>query len=105
MFTSIVSTHNFADDNNSNNLTINVDCLKLIFESECKVAIKWFHKNKLIINPAIQAIKYLISVINTDGKFIIGSEEIQVVSSVDIPEIKTDDKLNFNLYIDKTCLN
>lgn len=62
MFTSIVSTHNFADDNNSNNLTINVDCLKLIFESECKVAIKWFHKNKLIINPAIQAIKYLISV-------------------------------------------
>ena len=41
---------------------------------------------------------------NTDVKFVIGSEEIQAVSSVDILGITIDDKLNFNLHIDKICL-
>ena len=34
----------------------------------------------------------------------IGSEQNQVVPSVDIPDITIDDKLNFNLHIDKICL-
>ena len=37
----------------------------------------------------------------TEIKFIIGSEQIQVVPSVDILVITIDDKLNFNLHIDK----
>ena len=37
----------------------------------------------------------------TEIKFIIGSEQIQVVPSVDILVIMIDDKLNFNLHIDK----
>ena len=37
----------------------------------------------------------------TEIKFIIGSEQIQVVPSVDILAITRDDKLNFNLHIDK----
>ena len=41
---------------------------------------------------------------NTEVKFIIGSEQIQAVPSADILGITIDDKLNFNLHIDKTCL-
>ena len=41
---------------------------------------------------------------NTEVKFIIGSEQIQAVPSVDILGITIDDKLNFKLHIDKICL-
>ena len=41
---------------------------------------------------------------NTEVKFIIGSEQIHAVPSVDILGIPIDDKLNFNLHIDKICL-
>ena len=40
----------------------------------------------------------------TEVKFIIGSKQTQVVPSVDILGITTDDKLNFNLHTDKICL-
>ena len=80
--------------------------MKQTLESECKVAIKWFHENKMILNPdkfeAIVLNKYRSS--NTELKFIIGSKQIQVVPSVDILNITIDDKLSFNLHIDKICL-
>ena len=41
---------------------------------------------------------------NTKVKFIIVLEQIQAVPSVDILGITIDDKLNFNLHIDKICL-
>ena len=41
---------------------------------------------------------------NTDVKSVIDSGEIQSVSSPDILGITTDDKMNFNLHIDKICL-
>ena len=41
---------------------------------------------------------------NTEVKFIIGSEQIQAVPSVDILGITIDHKLNFNLHNDKICL-
>ena len=41
---------------------------------------------------------------NTEVKFIIGSEQIQAVPSVEILGITIDDKLNFKLDIDKICL-
>ena len=40
----------------------------------------------------------------TEVTFIIGSGEIQAVSFFDILGVKIDDKLNFDLYIDKICL-
>ena len=60
----------------------------------------------MILNPdkfeAIVLNKYRSS--NTELKFIIGSKQIQVVPSVDILNITIDDKLSFNLHIDKICL-
>ena len=80
--------------------------MKQTLESECKVAIKWFHENKMIVNSdkfqAIVLDKHRSN--NTRVKFIIGSEQIQAVPSVDILGITIDDKLNFNLHIDKICL-
>ena len=40
---------------------------------------------------------------NTEVKFMIGSEHIQAVPSVDILNITIDDKLNFNWHINKFC--
>ena len=80
--------------------------LKQILESECKVAVKWFHENKMIVNPdKFQAIVLgKRKSINTHVEFVIGSEWIQAVSSVDMLDITIGDKLSFNLHIDKICL-
>ena len=39
----------------------------------------------------------------TGTKLIVGSKEIQVVSSFDVLGVTTDNKLNFNLHIDRIC--
>ena len=89
MFTIIASAHNFADANSLSNIATTVYSLKQRFESEYKVVIKWFHENKAIINPD----KFQVIVLdkrksnNTEVKFIIGSEQIQAVPSVDITGI------------------
>ena len=106
MITLIASVHNFTDDTSVNNIAKTIDSLKQTLELECKVAIKWFHENKMIVNPdkyqAIVLDKRRLS--NTEVKFINGSEQIQAVPSVDMLVITVDDKLNFNLHIDKVCL-
>ena len=106
LFILIASVHNFADDSSLSNIVKASDSLKHPLESECKVAIKLFHENKIIVNPdnfqAIVLDKHRSS--NSEVKFIIGSEQIQEVPSVDILGIAIDDKLNFNLHMDKICL-
>ena len=102
----IASVHNFVDDNSLSKISKTVDSLKQTLESEYTLAIKWFHENKIIVNPD----KFRVIVLdkrkpsNTEVTFIIGSEQIQAVPSVDILGITIDDKLNFNLQIDKMCL-
>ena len=67
---------NFVDDISLNNIAKTIDSLKHTLESECKVAIKWFLENKMIVNPD----KYQAMVLdkrrsnNTKVKLIIGSE-------------------------------
>ena len=85
-FILIASNHNFADDNSLSNIAKTAKNLKQTLKSECKLAIKWFHENKMIVYPdkfpAIVLDKCKSS--NTEVKFIIGSEQIQAVSSVGI---------------------
>ena len=106
LFILIASVHNLVDDNSLSNIAKTIDSLKQILELECKVFIKWFHENKMIVNPdkfqAIELDKHISG--NTELKFIIGSEQIQVAPSVDILVVMIDDKPKFNLPIDKTCL-
>ena len=106
LFILIASVHNFESDNSLSNIVKTIDSLKQTMESECKVAIKWFHESKVIVNPD----KFQVIVLdrcrasNSEVKFAIGLEHIQVVPSFDILGITIDDKLNFNLHIDKICL-
>ena len=51
MFILLVSGHNFRDDNSLSNVAKTIDSLKQTLKSECKVAIKWFHENKMTVNP------------------------------------------------------
>ena len=106
LFILVASVHNFADGNSLSNIAKTIDSLKQILELECKIFIKWFHENKMTVNPdkfqAVELDKCISS--NTEVKFIIGSEQNQVAPSVDILDVMIDDKLKFNLHIDRTCL-
>ena len=44
LFILIASVHNFESDNSLSNIVKTIDSLKQTIESECKVAIKWFHE-------------------------------------------------------------
>ena len=67
--------------------------------------VEWLIENKLFVNRnKFQAI--LLDKQNTDytaTKLTAGSEEIQVVSSVDVTGVTIDYKLNFDLHIDRIC--
>ena len=67
--------------------------------------VEWLIENKLFVNRnKFQAI--LLDKQNTDytaTKLTAGSEEIQVVSSVDVIGVTIDYKLNFDLHIDRIC--
>ena len=67
--------------------------------------VEWLIENKLFANRnKLQAI--LLDKQNTDytaTKLTAGSEEIQVVSSVDVIGVTIDYKLNFDLHIDRIC--
>ena len=82
----IASARNFADDNSLSNIAKTIDSLKQTLESEYKVATKWFHENKMVVNPD----KFQANLLdkrrssNNQVKSIIGSEQIQAVPSVDI---------------------
>ena len=79
----ITPFHNFADDNSSSNNATTVNSLNPRLESECKVAINWFHENKMIVNrDEFQTIVFGRCKSNkNEAKFVTGSEEIQTVSS------------------------
>ena len=61
--------------------------------------------NKMIINPD----KFQAVVLNkkrsdlTNTNFQVDNQVLKSVSSVELLGIQTDDKLNFNLHINKTC--
>ena len=70
-----------------------------VADTTFKVAIKWFHENKMMLNlDKFQAIVLdECRSSNTEIKFIFGLEQIQAVPSpsVDILGITIDDKLKF----------
>ena len=99
----IVSAHNFADDNSLSSFAGTVEELIELLQTECNVVIELFIENKMLVNrdkfPAILLDKQISDYTGT--KLTAGSEEIQIVSSVDVSGITVDDKLN--LHIDRIC--
>ena len=77
LFVLIASFHNFADDNNSSSIAKTVDSLKQL-ESECKVAIKWFHENKIIVN--LDKFQVIVLDKRRSSNSITGSEQTQAVA-------------------------
>ena len=72
-------------------------------ESDSNIAIEWFKKNKMIVNPdKIQAI-----ILNkkssdlTNIKFQVDNQVIKSLSSVELLGIQIDEKIDFNLQISK----
>ena len=105
LFILIEKVQSFPHDNSLSNVATILDSVEQKSELECKVAIKWFYKNKAIVDPGkLQAIlldKHKSN--NTEARFLIGVEEIQAILLVEILGITIDDKLKFNLRNDKIC--
>ena len=74
-------------------------------KSESNIAIDWFTKNEIIINPdKFQAIILDKKKSNvTNIPLTIDNQTIKSVPSVELLGIHLDDKLNFNLHISNIC--
>ena len=74
-------------------------------KSESNIAIDWFTKNEMIINPdKVQAIILDKKKSNlTNIPLIIDNQTIKSVPSVELLGIHLVDKLNFNLHISNIC--
>ena len=76
-----------------------------ILMTESQNAVKWFSKNKMIVNPD----KFKSIIIQTSNQttklkqFLIGKDVVEVSSSVKLLGIHIDDQLNFNLHISSIC--
>ena len=97
--------HNFADDNTLFSWGETLSKLIGTLESESNIAIDWFTKNEMIINPdKFQAIILDKNKSNlTNIPLTIDNQTIKSVSSVELLGIPLDDKLNFNLHISNIC--
>ena len=77
----------------------------MILQSGSEVVIDWFKNNKMIVNPdkfqAILLDKRKSD--HTNQHIVVDSQNIKVVSSVELLGIQIDDKLNFNLHISNIC--
>ena len=99
------SMHNFADDNTLSAWAETVSKLIDTLESESNIAIDWFRKNEMIINPdKFQAVILDKKKSNlTNILLAIDNQTIKSVPSVELLGIHLDDKLNFNLHISNIC--
>ena len=97
--------HNFADDNTLSAWGETLSKLIGTLESESNIAIDWFTKNEMIINPdKFQAIildKKKSSLTNIP--LTIDNQTIKSFPSVALLGIHLGDKLNFNLHISNIC--
>ena len=99
------SMNNFADDNTlsawGEPVFKSIDTLEL----ESNIAIDWFTKNEMIINPD----KYQAIILDkkksdlTNIPLTIDNQTIKSVPSAELLGIHLDDKLNFNLHISNIC--
>ena len=93
--------HNFADDNKLTNFAQNIQTLISVLESESNIAIDWFERNKIIVNPG----KFQSIIIDkkkqdhTKETFRIGDKVIESSPSVKFLGVQIGDKPNFNLHI------
>ena len=97
--------HNFADDNTLFSWGETLSKLIGTLESESNIAIDWFTKNEMIINPdKFQAIILDKKKSNlTNIPLTIDNQTIKSVPSVELLGVHLDDKLNFNLHISNIC--
>ena len=104
-FNEKASMHNFADDNTLSAWGETVSKLIDTLESESNIAIDWFTKNEMIINPdKFQAIILDKKKSNlTNIPLTVDNQTIKSVPSVELLGIHLDDKLNFNLHISNIC--
>ena len=97
--------HNFADDNTLFSWGETLSKLIGTLESESNIAIDWFTKNEMIINPD-KSQGIILDKKNsnlTNIPLTIDSQTMKSVPSVEYLGIHLDDKLNFNLHISHIC--
>ena len=99
------SVHNFADDNTLSYFAKTVKDLINVLKEESEVAINWFSRNKMIVNP--DKFKSIVLTKNKSDDiptgFSIGTDIVPIDKSVKILGMHLDNRLNFNLHINTIC--
>ena len=123
IFTDLSDLTNFADDNTIDACSTNVENVIAKLETDMVTALKWFQDNSLVVNPGKFQLmflgvkdsqKYCLQIPDkaSDHKIKFVSEYCLKISgniiikskrNVKLLGIIIDDKLNFNLHIDKLC--
>ena len=100
----IASAHNFADGNRFSSSAGTVEDLIEPLQSECNLAIKWFIENKMFVDPdKLQAILFDKQKSDYTVTELFALRKFKLFSSVNIFGVAIDDKLNFDLRIDRIC--
>ena len=98
---------NFVDDNTISATADNIDNLLLTLKHELELAVKWFTKNKMIVNP--DKFQAMILQNSRDSKnyepvkLEIESAKIETKNTVKLLGINKDNKLNFEEHISELC--
>ena len=97
--------HNFADDNTISAIGKNVDELLSTLKTESEIAVDWFNKNSMIVNPN----KFQALIVNRSNNSQ-NSYEIQIKNhsiksdeNVKLLGINIDNKLIFDEHVSQLC--
>ena len=92
---------NYADDNTPYTTNDNIDCLRILLESETNSMIEWFKINEM--KPNADKCHLLIANLSNKISVNIGNEEITNEDCVELLGIKIDKQLNFSKHVSKLC--
>ena len=99
------SVHNFSDDNTLSCFAKTAKDLIDVLKQESEVVINWFSNNEKILNPG--KFKSIILTKNKSDdiptEFSIGTDIVSIEKSVKLSGIHLDNRLNFNLHINRIC--
>ena len=96
--------YNVADDNTISSVSKEKETLLTTLEKDSEIAVDWFRRNNMIVNPEKPRSMILQRSENSDAHTIeINGNKIETTNSVDLLGIHPDNRLTFDDHIFALC--
>ena len=93
---------NFANDNTIYSFAKSINDVIENFQSDLKIALKWFKDNQMMANP--EKFQFMILSKNTINKsIVINNKTIESSKPVKLLGLTIDNKLNFGIHTNNIC--